>query len=299
MIPYAIGAVLTVASSGGDEFEKVNTIFGQMRSRSGAKLKYTLNDVQSLKKHMPTFGANVKGDLIHYELTEPSKLELISTIKEITSLLGSSEAKRGEKKVFNIIYAGHGQTTDGSWMLGNETFSGQELHKIISETYEANNFKLHIDLILDSCYSSRFLIDFMVSSQEHEFVYPFDCVVSSLPDEKSWEMDFLKHGAMSFHLTNNGNSYVDSAELARAIDQQDFRIIVKSLQGVTVPNPVTLLTNGRQHSVILTSGHHIEVQGAGHIELDEHFGALTHTDLSETLARAKAAYGQDVSYIKH
>jgi len=296
MIPYAIGAVLLVASSGGHEAEEANAIVGKMRSRSGAKLKYTVNDIRALHKHMPTYGGNVDGELTHYELIDPSIYELFATIEKITSFLRCSPCKMERKKVFNIIYAGHGRPSDGGWELRDGDITGAELYRVISDTYGDNQIRLDVDLLLDSCYSSRFLIDFMVSAQNHETVGLFDCMVSSLPDETSWEMDFLEQGAMSFHLTHFGNSYVDANELARAIDRSDLKILVKALQGMTVPNPITLLTSGRQHSVILTSGHHLEVQGAGSIELGDHFGYLTHAGIAIALVAAKTAYGELIQY---
>lgn len=295
MIPYSIGTVLPVAAPGGHEAENADAIFGKMRSRAGAKLKYTINDVNALRKNMPTYGAYVDGELISYELIDPSIDELIETIDKIILELSDSPNEDGRKKVFNIIYAGHGLPGNGAWELRDGTISGVELHEAICKGYDDDQNKLHIDLILDSCYSGSFLIDFLVSAQSNETVYPFDCVASSLPDEKSWEISFLEHGAMSFHLTHPGNSYVDPAELARAVDQKDLKFVVRALQGVA-PNPVTLLTNGRQHSVLLVSGHVFEVQGAGSFELADHFGKLTHLGITNALEKAKTAYGKSVEY---
>ncbi len=295
MIPYSIGAILTVAAGGGHEAESADAIFGKMRSRAGAKLKYTTNDVRALRKHMPTYGAYADGKLINYELINPSIDKLRGTINKIASELSNSPCKEGRKKVFNIIYAGHGLPLNGEWELSDGTISGVELHEAICKGYGDNQNKLHVDLILDSCYSGGFLIDFLVSAQSNDTVCPFDCMASSLPDETSWEMDFLEHGAMSFHLTHAGNSYVDTTELAKAIDQKDMKVLVRALQG-TVPNPVTLLTNGRQHSVLLISGHQFEVQGAGFVELAEHFGTLTHSGIRNALESAKTAYSKSVGY---
>lgn len=296
MIPYITGTVLTIASPGCHIAEEADAIVGKMRSRAGAKLEYTLNDIRALHKKMPTYGANVDGELAHYELIDPSLEKLITTVEKITSLLRCSRHEVGRKKSFYIIYAGHGQSSDGAWELRDGTISGANLYYTISNIYEDCKNKLHVDLILDSCYSSRFLIDFVVSSQHDKIIYPFDCIASSLPEETSWEMDFLQHGAMSFHLAHEGNYYVDSTELARAIDKRDFKVIVRALQGATVPNPITFLTNGRQHCVILTSGHHLEIQGAGNIELEGYFGSLTHAGLSNALIAAKTAYGEEVQY---
>lgn len=297
MIPYAIGTILTVASQGSHIAEEADAFLGKMRSRSGANLKYTVNDIRALHEHMSTYGGYVEGDIVHFELIDPPKDELIKTVEHITSFLRCSPCEKERKKVFNIIYAGHGRSLDGGWELRDETITGAELHHAISNAYGDNQGTLHVDLILDACYSSRFLIDFMVSAQRHKTVYPFDCMVSSLPEETSWEMDFLEHGAMSFHLTHGGNSYVDQTELAKAIDRNDFKFVMMALQGMTVPNPIALLTNGKQHAVRLTSGHCLEVQGAGWVELGDYFGSLTHAGIADALETAKNAYGEEIYYV--
>lgn len=296
MIPYCASAVLTVASPGKEDAIEVDAFVGTMRSRSGAKLKYAINDIRSLRQRMPTYGAYCDGELVGYELLDPSVEELFLAVQEVTQYLNGFECEKERKKALNIFYAGHGNPSDGAWELRGGKVTGQELHEKLCAGYVSSGIKLHVNLILDSCYSSRFLIDFIISAQSHELIYPYDCLVSSLPDETSWEMDFLEHGAMSYTLTNDGNSYVDSAELAKAIDNRDSRVIVKSLQGVTVPNPVSFLTNGRQHCVELISGHHLEVQGGGSIELAEHLGNLTHAGILNALYVAKTAYGKNVDY---
>ncbi|NEP19473.1 MAG: hypothetical protein F6J97_21705 [Leptolyngbya sp. SIO4C1] len=220
-----------------------------------------------------------------------------NSIRETIERLAERKATPGRKNVFNLIYAGHGRPADGALEFSDGALSGEDFYHELVEHYTDHPNRLHVDIVLDSCYSARFLIDFVVGSQSSETVHVFDCMVSSLPDEKSYEMDFIEHGAFSFSLTHPGNSYVDATELARAIDNQDLRTIVKSLQGIAAPNPVAFLTNGRQHSMELISGHYLSIPGAGSIELADHFGTLTHAGLADAIARAKLNYGGDTEYI--
>ena len=265
-----------------------------MRSRSGAKLKYTENDVARLCERMPIYSGHIEGNTNQLKRVNPKKSEVVNGIETLVACLRQGET-RG-KRVLNIIYAGHGDPSDGGWQLKDGTLSGDEVSAIIAGSHEGSRNKLHIDLLLDSCYSARFPIDLMVGMKGNEHVYPFDCTVSSMPDEKSWEMNFIEHGALSYSLIHTGNEHVDGAELARTIDTCDRETVVKALQGAGVPNPVTLLTDGRQHSVELVSGHTIEVVGAGKVDLAEHLAVLTHAGLADCLYRAKSAYGEDVCY---
>jgi len=296
MIPYESAILLSVASPGKYNDEALDGLLGQMRSRSGAKLKYVTNDIEKFGEDSPSYGGYAEGGLIYEKLLDPSVTDFREATKRLIKRMVSRKSTPGRKNVFNLVYAGHGQALDGAFELIDGIISGQELHELLVLNYGDNQNKLHVNLIVDSCYSGRFLIDFMVSCQNHKTVYAFDCNVSSLPDERSFEMDFLEHGAFSFTLSHQGNSYVDASELARAVDDQDLGTIVKSLQSVTVPNPVAFLTRGRQHSMELVSGHHLSVTGAGSIELSDHFGSLTHAGLADAVARAKTDYGGDTEY---
>ena len=287
MLPYESGIVLSIASPGGNEAEECDALLGRMRCRAGAKLKYVTNDIEKFGEDTPTYGGYLQDAPIFNRLIAPTTSQVLNSIRETVECLLQRKATPGRKNVFNLIYAGHGRPSDGAIELSDGALSGEDFYHALVENYSDCPNKLHVDIVLDSCYSARFLIDFIVSSQANETVYGFDCNVSSLPDEKSYEMDFIEHGAFSFSLTHPGNSYVDATELARAVDKQDLRTIVKSLQGITVPNPVAFLTNGRQHSMELISGHHLSIHGAGSIELSDHFGALTHAGLADAVARAK------------
>lgn len=296
MLPYKSGILLSVASPGKGQGDECDALMGGMRSRSGAKLKYVTNDIEIFGRESPTYGGYCEGELIYEKLLNPTVALFKKTLVHLIRQLIQQESLGREKYVLNLIYAGHGRNSDGGLELSDGVISGQELHELIASHYGERQNKLHVDLIIDSCYSGRFLIDFIVSSQTHDTVYAYDCVVSSLPDEKSYELDYLEHGALSFALSHSGNAHVDSKELARAVDSRDHKAILKFLQGVTIPNPVAFLTNGRQHSLHLDSGHLLSVAGAGSIELSDHIGALTHEALSDAISRARTNYGGETLY---
>jgi hypothetical protein len=297
MIPYESGIVLSIASPGGGEAEECDAFLGRMWCRAGAKLKYVINDVEKFGEDTPTYGGYLQDTPIFKQLIAPTISEVRNSIRETIERLVERKMTPGQKNVFNLIYAGHGRSSDGAMEFSDGALSGEDFYQELVEHYGDHPNKLHVNIVLDSCYSARFLIDFIFNSQSNETIYGFDCKVSALPDEKSYEMDFIEHGAFSFSLTHPGNCYVDATELARAVDNRDLRTIVKSLQGITAPNPVAFLTNGRQHSIELISGHHLSIPGAGSIELVDYLGTLTHAGLTDAIARAKFNYGGDTEYI--
>jgi hypothetical protein len=89
-----------------------------------------------------------------------------------------------------------------------------------------------------------------------------------------------------FTLKNPGNGHVDDSKLAEAVQNNDQTYIRTALQGF-VPNPVTYLTEGEQHSIELRNGHLMEVKGSGSFELPvKRFSA---EQLTDTLERAVKA----------
>src|SRR5207249_3210509 len=56
--------------------------------------------------------------------------------------------------------------------------------------------RLRVSLVLDSCYSGAFLLDFVdCAVHKHDgLLYPFASFASAMPDEVSWEDDDLGHG---------------------------------------------------------------------------------------------------------
>ncbi|HEY9672270.1 MAG TPA: hypothetical protein V6D11_12555 [Waterburya sp.] len=294
---YQAAATLVISCPGPEQGEVISTRFGEMRSRDGATLQFTENDAQMYVQHYSeefTWIENVSDYKVEY-FSNPKKAHVIDCIHKLVQKLSHTPINNNGKKLLNLIFIGHGLPLNGALHLRDEVLEGSEFYDIVTSSYKDSSSTLHLDIVLDSCYSSRFLIDVLVQAQNSLKVYPFDCYIAALPDEKAWELSFLEQGAYSFSLGNRGNKYVNSGELAKAIDKQDWRILIKSLQGVTVPNPTSFLTAGKQHSLELVSGHFLEIEGAGRVDLLDK--KLSHSGLANTLAIARTAYGEDVEYI--
>lgn len=297
MIPYESGIVLQIASPGTSEGEECEGLFGRIHSRAGAKLKYVTNDIDAYGADTPTYGGYLESEPILLRLIDPTVSDVKDSVRRALEQIAQRKGTPARKNVFSLVYAGHGRSPDGALVLSDGALTAGDLYRELVAHYQNAPNELHVDLVLDSCFSAGFLIDFVVNSQLDKTVYAFDCKVSSLPDEPSFEMDYLEHGALSFTLAHPGNSHVDPVDLARAIDNRDWGAIVKSLQGVAIPNPVALLTNARQHSMELIAGVCLSIDGAGSIDLAAHLGTLTHTGLADAIDRAKSDYGGRTEYI--
>lgn len=293
MARYIAEAAILIGAPGLEQPDLESCFAGSMRSRGGACLKFVRNDVEAWSSLISRDESERAIPL--EKLLDPTIAHCIEQIQSIATALDHAPSNHGQTKALHIIYAGHGDPETGAWMLKDGKISAEQLLGEISNSYSRET-RLHLNVTLDSCFASRFLISLMVACQNHPIIGTYECYASSLPDEKSFELALLGHGAFSFTRLYQGNAHVDRRQLAKAIDNNHLAEIMKGLQGVAVPNPVTLLTAGRQHAVKLTSGHHLEVEGAGYIRLSEHYGKLSLHGLYDSLYRAATAYGEEVPY---
>jgi hypothetical protein len=93
-----------------------------------------------------------------------------------------------------------------------------------------------------------------------------DGFAAAMHDEFAWELNNLGHGALTFSMRYPGNDHVDMDALARAVNENHQSYLRFALQAF-VPNPVTYLTEGDQHSIDAINGHRVEVKGGGSVEL--------------------------------
>lgn len=259
-------AGLIICCSGKQEAEVLESPFGELRSRSGAKLKYVLNDVRSFSSLGWFTGDLPEGAYITLE--NPTKKEVYSAIDQINKILSQYPQ---EHTGIDFYFAGHG-TPFGELVLADEGISAKELIIKISETLKPGEGYRGFSFVLDSCYSGGFLIDTVVELENNSHnVRLYDAKVSSMHNEKSWEMSFLEAGVFTYSLVNQGNKYVEPKELSKAIEEQDQRLIAKYLQGMvgSIASSVAFLTKARQHSIDCLKGMYFEIDGLGGFELPQ------------------------------
>jgi hypothetical protein len=158
-----------------------------------------------------------------------------------------------------------------------------------------------LGLRLDSCYAGSFLIDIVVELQKEGYSIELrDAMVSSMHDEKSWELSFLEHGAFTFAFLNPGNSYVKANELSIAIERNDHKMIAKYLQGLVgmMASPVSFLTQGRQHPIQCTKGYFFEVTGLGGFSISDIAGAVTRESLVNLFEKVRQDFWTENNIIK-
>lgn len=279
-------ATIAIACSGSGQGSIRSGPGGRRRSKNGALLQLTSADARRFLATVPLVEDDIADtpDLPRAQLLiEPSIAEFLGAV-HLASLY--VERRKGDWSGggLTVFYSGHGAPVTGALVLRDgEITAGELLHLLALKHPRHDGTELGVELMLDSCYSAAFLAEFIAESQD-TLVSPRDSWAASLHNEIAWELDELGHGALSFSLLFPGNAHVDHDALAHAIHVGDEKYIRMALKSF-VPNPVTYLTERDQHEVRLTSGHYLEVVGAGACELAD-AGRVTKDQILDVLERA-------------
>jgi len=279
----------------------IKGIGDDIRSKDNASLDSVKNDADKILNHF----ANSDNCLSNQKLINPSVGQVIDSIEEAINKINKIENLEKEQYALAIYFSGHGQKKDGSMQLTGGHLSSEQIYNIIKNVYSGNC--LQIDFIMDSCHSGSFIAHAIRTQQEDISgkIYLYDLWASCLPHEKAFELKLLKHGVFTYCFLNKGNAHVDQAELAKAInnittdeqtssiDKKSVRNIFMHLQGVTVPNPVTLMSLGKQHSFNVYKSGYVTVDGGANFELPE---KISLAGFSNTLARAIETYSGSIEY---
>jgi hypothetical protein len=134
MFDRQYSASLTIACQGIQESETKSTPYGEIRSRSGASLKFTANDAKEVYtnwlKHELEFyehkSVPVEG---HIYLEDPTKSEVLNAFNTINQIL--SKYPQDETGI-DIFFAGHGECSSGALVLKDGILSVKELLHVIN-----------------------------------------------------------------------------------------------------------------------------------------------------------------------
>jgi hypothetical protein len=259
---------------------------GLRRLRTGAQLQNVVADAQYWHKIFKE-DVDPPGAGRHILLENPTKKDVLDALDDVGSYLeesirvGAPGWPGGE---LHFAFSGHG-TDDGKLELADNELSATELVDSIVAPMSSAKYTRRIGVVFDSCYSGLTLAQLLLHPETGRHISLRDGFAAALHDEGAWELDHLGHGALTFTMKNAGNAHVDFSKLARAVQENDQKYLRLALQAF-VPNPVTYLTEGDQHSIDLLNGHYVKVKGAGSIEV---LGAVSLTQLLDALERARDA----------
>jgi hypothetical protein len=264
---------------------------GMRRSRDGAHLQNVLADArhwhEAFLADAESWSEERRGcDSTRFILLEnPRRAEVEDALVECGQFLHQfSDRPDWNGGSLHFAFSGHG-TDKGELVLADGEFSPDELIELIAATVDPNPPKRRrLGLVFDSCFSGLTLARIIVHPAHGSRVSIPDGFAAALHDEFAWELDSLGHGALTFTMQNPGNAHVDRNRLAKAVEQGDEAYLRLALQGF-VPNPVTYLTEGDQHSLDLTNGHWLEIKGWGGVDV---LGDVSLDELLHALERIRS-----------
>jgi hypothetical protein len=275
---------------------------GTRRSKDGADLDYTTADGAFFVEYLPTHSSDGRevadGQYAEYEkmpgrcahLIDPSVAEFEEALRVANEYVSRyKDSRQWDGGGVSLCYSGHGAELTGALVLKDGEITGDQLAEVVAKDLPDDGAERGVELLLDSCFAGAFLADFLSASTFPSLrnkITPRDIWAASLHDELAWELPELSHGALIFTLKNPGNAHVDFWKLGEAVHDNDQDYIRMALQG-SVPNPVTYLTEGDQHSIELINGHALQVKGVGYFELP--FDQFSPVQMMDTLERARDA----------
>ena len=262
-------ASIVIASSGSDKPDRRQTRFGEIRSRTGACLKYTRRDAESVYALWRKADADL-ADELQLLLIDPTVGEVECAVRNVSTRI--REAYPADIGL-DLFFAGHGEEGTGNLVLKDGTFSPTRLLELQADDVGPGNGGLRtIGVWLDSCYSGAFLLRLAIESFEMFEGFRLDeGLASCLPDETCYETDILEHGVFTYAHLHRGNSHVNQERFNGAILHNGRKEIAKCLQGLVgmTSNSSAFLTEGEQFSMSLTK-HVISVDGGfADVELGE------------------------------
>ena len=267
---------------------------GVRRTREGADLRFTNADGAFYRDHLFQGATSANADDGYIHLINPSIADIEDGIKRIRDYLRDEQNhEEGREIGVGIGYFGHGEAGNGAWVLPSSNFTATDLTAMLSEYLPAKEFgHRSVDLFLDSCFSGAFLAEFLASQSQPNYsgVHVYDAFAATMPDEEAWEIDDLEHGAFTYTLKNQGNRHYSQDELAQAVKTNDIPALRRYLQGF-VPNPVTFLTEGDQHSLDVDK-YRVRVMGGGETELPDR--AFSADELIAALCACRTAADHEV-----
>lgn len=259
---------------------------GIRRSRDGAQLEHVLADarhwVEAFQRDSQNWSEKQEpgDDPLFILLENPTRPQVTNAISECGEFLRRfKDRSNWNGGSFFFAFSGHG-TDEGDLVVADGELSPDDIMELIAASVDPNPpTRRRLGLVFDSCFAGLTLARIMVHPLHHDLISIPDGFAAALHDEVAWELPSLGHGALTFTMRNPGNAHVDRNALAEAVEQGNESYLRLALQGF-VPNPVTYLTEGDQHSLDLINGHLLEIKGLGSVDvlgdisLDELLGAV-------------------------
>lgn len=258
MQPDERSVSVVIACSGSAETVTAVSKFGTMRRRGDDFLEYAQADGQVWHERFIDARSAVGLDEL---LVEPSVADVEAVLQEARDRLIHSSGVRGR---LNLVFAGHADAT-GQMELRDGSCTLRELLDIFLAD-APRGWRPQVALVLDCCHAALPLAQAMTHRRNSDAFVIVDAFAACMPDEDAWELDSLRHGALTYAMT--GHRQPTAVELASAVRNGDDETLARALH-FAVPNPVTLLTGGLQNSCEVTNNHLVEVRGAGSFDLTE------------------------------
>ncbi|RXZ02147.1 hypothetical protein [Fictibacillus sp. S7] len=236
-------AYLSIAAEGPLYSKEIESHTRGIRQRAFSNLEFTKSDVDFFEEYWRENWYASGKEKWHKRLDNPTMVDVRNAIFEIGAWF--SQYTKEDDWVgggITISFAGHGEYDTGSLVLKDGVITYKDLFELLSAISLSGALRYH--LLLDSCYSGRFLIDFLYESlNEESKLIPDYLGAASMYDETAVEETSLGHGVYTYCFSVRQEEFAGYA--ARAI--QPDNSYGPSVGFAGGPYGVSLMTFGMQN----------------------------------------------------
>jgi hypothetical protein len=193
---------IPVSASGPEFTAKLEEGGYTLRPRMAADLRYTTADIEFFAEHWQRpWNESGKEELHVPQLQNPGCSEVMAALIQARDWLEiRSRRPDWDGGHITFTFAGHGRDVDGALVVEDGYVTADELYRAFVQTAEgwAEDRRLRLVVILDSCHSGTFLIDFLELALSEPRLRVEYLAAACMPDEAAWEESGLGHGVFTY-----------------------------------------------------------------------------------------------------
>ncbi len=242
-------AYLSIACTGPAYSPKVRYLPRVEIARGAADIKLTTADIDYFEGFWQKNHYDGGQEKIHKRLQDPTNVEFKNAVQDIDNWFSNKCAdEKFDGGEITIAFAGHGREGSGNLVLKDIDVNIETLISIILSLKKTDT-KIKVSLLLDSCYSGIFLIEFFryVMLKQKNNIHMDYLAAAALHDEVAKESAQFGHGFFTYCFSCRPDNIGTHTATAVQADNS----IGPSLSIASGALGCSILTQGTQNPIII------------------------------------------------
>jgi hypothetical protein len=249
---------ISVSASGPDFSPELTRRGVTARPRLAADLRYTTADAAFFAEYWDRPWYDSGHEELHVpHLQNPAHSEVVTAFIQASDWLGERACREDwDGGHLTFCFAGHGRDGDGALVIDDEVVTAADLTSLFMSVASqwSPERRLRLAVILDSCHSGAFLLDFLERTLREPRLRIEYLAAASMPDEFAWEDPGLGHGVFTYCWSVRPGSGQSPLGALVGEGVQPDNTLGPSLGVAQGPFGCSLMTYGRQNPVTFLDG---------------------------------------------